>query len=267
MAIDCGNCNPITYTCSSSSLCSSGASGAPGHCVPANWNMYDQENPEHRLFESNLCEITDIQGFPIEYRILLPKSDYLFGEDPNSRLSYPSYTKVIYSPETETNLLDMFGLTADDTIQYMMIPKAIFTRDLAMVFTDTLGPSAFIQPRVGDVIKTIWNNRNYEVVNISEEDDIFLAKKFTYSLILRPFRYSEQSTEHREVHTGLPDDPFESIVAGPSGDYIQNNYATEMFGDNEDVDRESNSIYDYDDEGIQDDGGTIIDPDKAAFGR
>jgi len=261
MAFDCGAYTPIDSVDCASSVCS-----GSGICEPTNWNMYDTSptNPEHALFLSNLCEITDISGFPIEFRLLLPKNDWLWGEDPNNRLSYPSFTKAIYAPETETNLLDMFGLTADDTLQYISIPKAIFTRDLSMLYTDTLGPSAFVKPRVGDILKTIWNNRNYEVVNISEEDNIFLAKKFVWDMIVRPFRFSEQSDEHREVHTGLPDDPFETIVPGPSGDVIQNNYATEMFGDNNNIDEESDKIYDYDDEGIQDGD---CDPDEAAFGR
>lgn len=259
--LDC-KYTPIEDTYCTSSACSSAA------CQPVNWSMYnpDPNNPEHRMFESHLCEIVDISGFPIEYRCLLPKNDWLWGEDPNSRLSYPSYTKAIYAPETETNLLDMFGLTSDDTLQYISIPKATFARDMGMVFTDTIGPSAFIQPRVGDIIKTIWNDRNYEIVNVSEEENIFMAKKFVYDMIVKPFRFSEQSDEHREVTTGLPDDPFATIVPGPSGDVMQNNYATEMFGDNENIDQESSEIYDYDDEGIQEDTHTF-DPDKNAFGR
>lgn len=246
------------------SCASSGASG--GLCEPTGFSLYDPNDPAHLLYQSNLCEITDISGFPLEYRMLLPKNDWLWGEDPNANLSYPSFTKGIYAPETETNLLDMFGLTSDDTLQYISIPKAIFQRDLGMLFTDTVGPSAAIQPRVGDIIKTIWNNRNYEVVNISEEENIFMAKKYVWDMIVRPFRFSEQSDRHREVHTGLPDDPFESIVAGPSGDVIQNNYATHEFGDNANIDRESNDIYDYEDEEPQQ-GDLCNDPDKNAFGR
>lgn len=260
--MDC-KCTPFEMEATCTSLCA--ASGG-GHCVPTGWSMYDLDNNEHNLFESSLCEITDISGFPLEYRLLLPEDDWLWGEDPNSKLSYPSYTKGIYAPETETNLLDMFGLSSDDTLQYVSIPKAIFNRDLTMLYTDTLGPSAFVQPRVGDIIKTIWNDRNYEVVNISEEENIFLAKKFVWDMIVKPFRFSEQSDSHREVHTGLPNDPFESIIPGPSGDVIQNNYATEMFGDNNDIDAESDAIYEHEDDNkIQ--GGCPVDPDKAAFGR
>lgn len=265
MAIDCGCTSTVDGLVDCGTVCNSGGNSG-GHCQPSNWSMYDDNNPEYMIFESNLCEVTDISGFPIEYRTLLPKNDRLFGEDPNSGLSDPATTKVIYAPETESNLLDLFGLTADDTLQYMFIPKLIFSRDMSGIFEEFLGDNIAVRPRVGDVITTLWNNRNYEITNISEEDDIFLAKKYTYSLILKPFRFSEQSDEHREVHMGLPDDPFASIVSGPSGDYIQNNYATDNFGDNDVIDNESGDIYDYDDEGPQLDVD-FVDPDIDAFGR
>ena len=165
------------------------------------------------------------------------------------------------------------GLTADDTLQYMTIPRAIFTRDLSMLFYDTYpsgsppAPSAtdrvFVQPQIGDVITTIWNNRHYEITSIEEEQNIFLAKKFTWDLILRPFRFSEQSDEHREVYSGLPDDPFEGIVdgtyevpiKGEVSDVVQRNYLEEKFGDNDNIQQESNEI------------SNPKDPDEAAFGN
>ena len=233
-------------------------------CTKPNWSMYDQNSCEHNLYKSTLCEITDISGFAIEYYVLNPHHDYLWGEDPNSNLSYPSLTKCIYAPETETTILEVFGLTADDTLQYMTIPKAIFSRDLSMVFTDTLGPSAFVQPRMGDVVRTLWNDRHYEISAIDEEQDIFMAKKFTWNLVLRPYRFSEQSSTHREVHTGIPDDPFASIVsegngyeppiAGESDDLIEHTYFEEMFGDNKNIETESNDIVKH------------RDPDESAFG-
>lgn len=259
---DCG-CEPIEVCGTCTPICSG------SHCAPTGWSMYDvsPENCEHKLFQSTLCEVVDISGFVIEYRLLLTKDNYLWGEDPNANLSYPSYTKVIYTPGSDSNLLDLFGLSSDETIQYMFIPKATFSRDLSMLYNDVLGSDIAVRPRVGDVVKTHWNNRNYEVTNVSEdESDIFGAKTFVYAVILRPFRFSEQSPGHREVHTGLPDDPFASIVPGPSGDIIQHDYFVESYGDNKNIDDESDSIYDYDDEGPQG-SDDIVDPDESAFGR
>ena len=251
------NCQTCTPVCDADSGC----------LKPTGWSMYDisPDNCEHKLYECMIAEATDIQGFSIEYRMLRPKDDWLWGEDPNSRLSYPSYTKVLYAPGASSNLLDLFGLVSDEAIQYMFIPMAIFKRDMAMLWNDMLGPDAFVKPRVGDIVKTLWNNFNYEVVSIAEEDNVFMAKKFVYSLILRPFRFSEQSDEHREVHDGMLDDPFSSIVPGPSGDIIQFNEFTEEYGDNTNIDHNSNRIYNYDHEGpIR---NCPVDPDKDAFGR
>ena len=276
------NCTPIESCFSNSPSancggCGNSPSAAPSGtvpaCTPPNWSIYDPNSCEHNLYQEHLCEITDISGFPIEYRILLPKHDYLYGEDPNNGLSYPSVTKCIYAPETETTILEVFGLTADDTLQYMTIPRAIFNRDLSMLFFDTYpngSPTApsgsnnvFIQPQIGDVITTIWNNRHYEVTSIEEEQNIFLAQKFTWDLILRPFRFSEQSDEHREVTTGFPDDPFAGIVDGTyeepiNGevpDLVERTYFEEAFGDNQNIQHESDTITDY------------KDPDERAFGR
>ena len=262
--VDCRN-TPVENCQTCTPICDSLGAGV---CDKPGWSLYDinPNNCEHRLFESSLCEIVDIAGYPIEYRCLLPKNEWLWGEDPNSRLSYPTYTKVIYAPDTSSNLLDLFGLVSDETIQYMFIPMATFKRDMAMLYSDTFGPDIFVKPRVGDVIKTLWNNFNYEVVSISEEDDVFMAKKFTYSLILRPFRFSEQSSEHRVVHTSLPDDPFSNIVPGPSGqDIMQFEGMETLYGDNAKAQTESDGIYNYDDEGPM--KNCPVDPDIDAFGR
>ena len=143
---DCG-CQPVANCETCTPVCSG------SHCTPTGWSMYDisPNNCEHRLFESTLCEVVDIQGFSIEYRLLLGREDYLWGEDPNNNLSYPTYSKVIYAPgDGGANLLDMFGLTSDETIQYMFIPKATFARDMGMLYNDVLGPNIAIKPRVGE---------------------------------------------------------------------------------------------------------------------
>lgn len=252
------NCQGCTPICDADSGC----------LTPPGWSLYDisPNNCEHKLFECYLTEVCDVAGWPIEYRMLRPNNEYLWGEDPNSRLSYPTYTKVIYAPETSNNLLDLFGLVNDETIQYMFIPMASFKRDLAMLYNDILGPDAFVKPRVGDIVKTLWNNFNYEVVSLQEEDNVFMAKKFVFSIILRPFRFSEQSESHREVHSGFPEDPFTCIVPGPSGqDVMQLSGMEELYGDNNKVGSESDSIYNYDYEGpIK---NCPVDPDKDAFGR
>lgn len=220
-------------------------------CPPDNctgWNLYNiVDNPEHCLYDSSLVELNDIAGFPIEYRKLLADNDQLYGEDPNSNLSDALYTKMTFEPSDEVAILEMFGITADDTMSVINIPMTTFTRDLSGGYHD-IDPNLKVYPEVGDVIKTLFNNKNYEIVNISEENNIHQGKKFVYTFILRPFRYSEQSPSFREVHTGLEDDPFATIVQTPSGnDVDQHNYSSVEYGDDEHIEEESEIIYSYDD--------------------
>ncbi len=227
------------------------------------WDLYDTSNcnPELALFASTICEYTDISGFPIEVRALLSNEEKLWGEDPNATLSDPMLTKAVFEPSEETSVLNMWGIVADDTMQYMVIPKSIWTRDLAPLYSITPGLTGRpVQPQVGDVITTLFNNRNYEITDVGDEQAIFMGRKFAWELIVKPYRFSEQSDEHREAHMGVYDDPFETMVEGPSGMVPQNNYATDTFGDNEFVEEQSDEIDDYRDI------DTDIDPDKGAFG-
>ena len=220
-------------------------------CPPNNctgWNLYNvTNNPEHCLYDSSLVELNDIAGFPVEYRKLLANNDQLYGEDPNSNLSNPMYTKMTFEPTDDTNIIEMFGLTSDDTMSVISIPMTTFQRDLSSFYND-IDPNLKVQPEVGDIIKTLFNEKNYEIVNISRESNIHLGKKFVYTFILRPFRYSEQSKSFRDVHMGVEDDPFATIVQTPSGnDVEQHNYSEIKYGDDDFVEDESDVIYEYDD--------------------
>jgi hypothetical protein len=217
-------------------------------CSPPQLNFYNlTDNPEHCLFEQMVQESCDITGFPIEYRKLLNDNEQLFGEDPNANLSEPILTKAMFEPSDETSILDMFGITGDDTMEIVNIPINTFTRDCSASFNN-IDPDLKVIPVVGDVIKILYSNRNYEITNISKENIIFLAKKFVYTLILRPYRYSEQSDEHRDVYNGLPDDPFETIVQTPSGnDVMQKNDFSSNYSDDTWIEDESEFIDDYPD--------------------
>jgi hypothetical protein len=224
------------------------------------WNLYNIENnPEHALYDSVIIEYNDITGFPVEYRKLIANHDELFGEDPNSALTAPISTRMTFEPVDETSILDMFGITGDDTMSVVNIPISTFTRDCSGSYAD-IGYDLVV-PMPGDVIKTLFNDRNYEVVNISKEGVIHQAKKFVYTLILKPFRYSAQSEEYTEVFSGMPDDPFdtilpvESVTDSPSGESVPLvNTLSSEYSDNEWIEEESDGV------------DTYTDVDKSIFG-
>lgn len=287
------------------------ATVCPPNCIKGTplWSLYDvtDSNPEFCLYESIVGEYTDIAGFPVMYYRAKSKLDRLYGEDANQDYHDPVETKLYYEPTDEPNIIDGFGIRSDETLEYTLIPKANFTRDvggtvsgvpvtLTNAFAGTGGyvsankvpttggtgtglyvdiiadanglitkielDSSFnhgydyvvgdvititggngdatveigtikdqeIGPMAGDVIKTLWNNRNYEIVDVGAEQSIFQGRKLVWEFILRPFRFSEQSTKSEEVHRSVVD--YEIITIYPDGEFADITYpdGTEAIG-------------------------------------
>jgi len=247
MASDCGtNYLNQTTTCNPCSL--------PGTPL---WNLFAQEgNCEAALFNSVIEEFVDIAGFPIKYWISVTNLDPLWGEDAVGTYLEPIMTKLIYEPTEEASIIESFGFRGDDVIQYAMIPKIKFIRDIGPSFL-TYHPSGdLIQPFVGDVITTLWNNRNYEIVDLGSEERIFQGQKHIWELILRPFSFSNESKKAREIHMPNNIDDLEIIEnemeEGPGIE--EKEYPKVKFGDNSWVEDESNDI------------DTYSDVDKSIFG-
>ena len=204
------------------------------------WELLDfnQEEQEYILFDSVVSEANDIMGFPIEYwTIESSGSDYLYGENPTQEWDGPFYTKLLYEPTSEPDVLNVFGLSSDDTIETMQLTKTVFKRDISST-----------PPVVGDLIKTLWNNKTYEVAEVSSEATIFQGMKMVWDLICRPFRYNYESDDVDGFLFNDPDsDDFPDInettttqTYTTSGDTIQYQY-----GDNDEIEEESDSIEGY----------------------
>jgi hypothetical protein len=219
------------------------------------WELYDiNDNIEHELFEDYIVEYTDIAGIKIDYycrednRINV---DYLYGEPLHQHLIYsnPHRTKFIYEPTEEPTMTTPFGIYSEDMVQFAYIPKFTFSRDV----------SASYVPKPGDVVKTLWNNRNYEVVDVGEEDKIFQLDKKIWEFILKPYRFSEQSDDAKDIVNFTRRDEF-------GNQYDPSSLTTPLsaFGDNaltydvtdndtepndwnvEEIEEESDEIHDYD---------------------
>lgn len=212
---------------------------SPGN--PPIWDLFDDlsNNYEHELFDSVICEKTDISGFPIYYYIKTNNSediDQLYGEDENAEYSTGHRAKLLYEPSEEPQILDVFGITSDDTIQYMQMPKTIFQRDVSTTHT----------PVVGDAIRTLWNNKTYEIVEVGSEQNIFQAKKLIWEFIVRPYKYSEESQSAEDVI-------FDSLSDSDFPDINETTTSTEelsAYGDNEFIDDEAGDISTDVDSGI-----------------
>jgi hypothetical protein len=109
----------------------------------------------------------------------------------------------------------------------MMMTKSVFSRDISYDFI----------PKVGDVIKTLWNNKMYEITDVGAESKIFQGKKMVWDFICKPFRHSSQSASADEIVFNTPND---IDFPGINFEYISKPLSA--FGDNDTVEEESDAI-------------------------
>lgn len=199
------------------------------------WDLHQLDgNVEHDLFQNVIVEFTDISGIKANYYIRdkSRENDYLYGEGVASRYFTPRETRLIYEPTEEPALTTGFGINSEEVISFTSVPKWTFTRDV----------SAGYHPKPGDVIVTVWNNRAYEIADVHEEEKIFQLKKMIWGFVLRPYRFSDESTSARDIFRGTrkptPDSKFndrKSTLTEPLS----------AFGDNDPLENESDGIFDY----------------------
>jgi len=208
------------------------------------WELEDLslDNAEVELFEDKIVEFTDIAGISIDYRMkdITVPSDRLYGETPNLEYLPSKRTKLIYEVTEEAGLIRSLGFSSDETISFAEIPVYTFSRDVSATASDgwpeagnTTPPTNYLSspvPRPGDVLRVIWNNLSYEVVSVVNRNRIFQLTKKIYGLILKPYRYAEQSDSAKEMLADM-DITLTSPITG--------------FGDNEWIEEESDDIYDY----------------------
>jgi hypothetical protein len=109
----------------------------------------------------------------------------------------------------------------------MSLTKAVFSRDI----------NGIEKPKVGDVIKTLWNNKTYEIVDVGAENKIFQGKKLIWDFICKPFRHSNQSISADNIIFNRPDEDL-----FPNDNFEFDTLELSAIGDNEYIEEESDKI-------------------------
>ena len=218
--------------------------------IKPKWDLHHIENnPEHDLFMSVIVEYTDISGIECLYYIRDEsiEKDYLYGESDRTRYLEPKVTRLIYEPSEEPTLTTGFGINSEEVITFASIPKLTLTRDV----------SAGYHPKPGDAIITMWNDRAYEIADVGEEEKIFQLKKMVWGFVLRPYRFSEESESAERIsrfnrppspHLSTDRDvthsePHDTTI--PHTDTGTLTTPLTAYGDNEELEDESDEIFDY----------------------
>ena len=199
--------------------------------IKPKWELYDlNDNPEHDLWEEYIVEFVDIGGIEIGYHISnydTMDKDELYGEPLYQNLTYEDgqTSKMIYEVTEEPALITSYGINSEDLIMFGYMPVKTWIRDI----------STTVEPKPGDVITTAWNERAYEVVTVKKELAIFELYKRAYNFILKPYRFSEESEEARDLSLN----PDLTLTDEPSG--------VQSFGDNDYIEDQSDDIDPYGD--------------------
>lgn len=204
--------------------------------IKPKWELYDvSNNPEAELYEDYIVEFTDIAGIAIDYYVSMYDdidADQLYGEPEYQNLYYhnPKRSKMIYEVTEEPKLISTFGMYSEDVLMFGMMPKFTFTRDV----------SASRDPKPGDVIKTLWNDRAYEVVDVGAETHIFQLHKKVWEFVLKPYRFSEESDSAISISPDL-----DSTLTNPSSAYSDNEWIEDTSDDMESYSNVDTSVYGY----------------------
>lgn len=151
---------------------------------------------EQNLYDILLMETYNKYGVECTYYQSTFDTNYnkVFGEDGNRQFTRSFPIMTYYQLPKEMELWSKFGIEGLDNFQ-MSVSKRHFSA--ACIANDNI----YVVPKVGDVIKATYNNRFYEVIDVGEEEEIFLQKKHTWILTVSVFR-----DEHVRVSNTLSAD-------------------------------------------------------------
>jgi hypothetical protein len=182
------------------------------------FNIQPQYVNDKILFDSLTTEAfnkfgVDMVYYSVDYDV---NYDRIWGEDLNRMIERKFYVKGYYELQQETELFHSYGIEGIDNF-HIFISKTHFATASTFNITGsnlsgaTSGVDTYsaYTPKRGDIIKSIYNNRWYEIVNIQTEADgqMFLQKKYAYDLVVKI-----RKDEHHSVSNILSGDAISAIT-------------------------------------------------------
>lgn len=184
-------------------------------------DLYPKDTYEFSLYNSVIDEFTHISGFPIHYYLYSPEFiDPIYGEAPLAGFIGPFPTKILFETPRENFNIDSFGMLTDDTIQYAEMPKTVFQRDIIGHINkrkDIPFPVDQRKPVPNDVIRTLWDDKYWQIEHVATSERVFQGMKLTWNIVLKPFVYSAQGYTKSESASGVSTSGITTSGWSPSG--------------------------------------------------
>jgi hypothetical protein len=156
-------------------------------------------NNDRCLYDVLLSEGNNIYGTPMTYYVVTYNKTYdpLFGEDSNRKIERKFPVKAVYQLPKELEQYAKFGIEGLDTFPMYVSKKHFqqaskYSSSGTTLYPPTSGINTSAHgeyiPHAGDIIKANYTNLLYEIIDIGEEEEMFLQKKHTWVMTVRTFR-------------------------------------------------------------------------------
>jgi hypothetical protein len=162
------------------------------------------QNPRYdadrHLYSDLMAEGFNIYGTPMMYYAITYDTTYdpLFGEDSLRRISRKFPIKAMYELPPEEELYQKFGIEGLDNFEMHVSKKHFGEASKYDTSGVELFPSQYNQgkenayseytPKAGDILRAEYNNTYYEIVEVHEEEQMFLQGKHAWKFRVRVFR-------------------------------------------------------------------------------
>lgn len=167
-------------------------------------SAYDNER---ELYEKLVAESINIHGVEMVYYALTYDVNYnkIWGEDNNRRYERCFAFMAYYDLPREDNNYTVLSLDPFDVVNIEVSQKHFeqaSKRDAYGYIQNQLGS---YKPKIGDIIKSDYANFYYEIVDVNQEENMFLQSKHTWTFTCKPFKHEHHNVEESEFNFQQPD--------------------------------------------------------------
>ncbi len=141
-------------------------------------------DPDRTLYRSLATEAINQKGVKLTYYVSTYDTTYdqFYGEDVNRFYTRTFDFMGYYELPKEVERWSMFGIEGLDNF------KMLVSKDHFSVVSSATGITSAYNPKVSDVIYAQYNDIYYELLDVGEEEEMFLNRKHTWVFTVRPFR-------------------------------------------------------------------------------
>lgn len=167
---------------------------------------------ERELYEKISAEAININGVEMVYYVLTFDINYnkIWGEDNDRRYERCFAFMSYYELPREDNNATPLGLEPFNVVMITVSQKHFEIASKYDAYGYLQPQLSAYKPKIGDIIKSKYNNYFYEIVDVNQEENMFLQSKHFWTFTCKPF-----INEHYDIkESNLPFQDDKSFDAG-----------------------------------------------------